>query len=328
MWSIPPECVDRIREALGPDWTVESLDVPLHATGDGAASTPRRLLEAIADAEVYCGFGISPEALRAGRRLRWVHSGAAGVGGSLFPEMLRRDVVLTNSAGIHAEPMAEHALAMILYFSRGLDIAVAGMRAREWRHERLTGPDLPPREVSGRVLGVVGYGGIGSAVGRKGAALGMRVRAIRRDPRDVPPELERLEGPDGLTRLLSEADFLVLAVPETSETRGLIGREELRLLGESAVLVNLSRGGVVDEEALLDALEERRLRGAGLDVFAREPLPPDSRFWTVDRVLITPHTGGVSRRFWGRETDLVVDNVHRYLAGEPLRNRVDKERGY
>lgn len=328
LWSLPEDALERIRDALGSGWEVRPVRVPLDATGDGAEGAPRELLTAIEDAEVFCGFGIPRPAFRAARRLRWVHSGAAGVGGSLFPEMRESDVLLTNSAGIHAEPMADHAIAMVLYFARGFDIAVRGMRERAWRHERLTGPDLPPREVAGRVLGVLGYGGIGSAVGRRGAALGMRVRAIRRHPGDLPPELERLDGPEGLEELLREAEFLVVTVPETGETRGLLGAEELGRMRPSAVLVNLARGTVVDEEALLEALVERRLRGAGLDVFLREPLPPDSPFWELENVLVTPHTGGVSRRFWERETELIVQNVRRYLDGRPLRNVVDKERGY
>jgi phosphoglycerate dehydrogenase-like enzyme len=294
---------------------------------------PPGLLHEIAEAEVYCGWGIPREAFLAGRQLRWVHTGAAGVAGSLFEELRSSEVELTNSAGVYAEPMAEHALAMILHFARGLDVAGAGKRAREWTHARLAGQGGPVREISGRTLGIVGYGGIGKALARKASALGMKVRAIRRTPGALPPErlpavLDALAGPEGLSDLLSSADYVALAVPETPETAQLIGKTELESMRPESVLINLARGGLVDESALLEALLERRLRGAGLDVFGREPLEPDSPFWDLENVLITPHVSGMSERFWERETELVVENVRRYLAGRTLVNRVDKQRGY
>lgn len=333
-WSIPPASLDAIRAALGPEWELVSVEVALDATGDGVRATPPEVLEAIADAEVYCGWGIRPEAFAAARRLRWVHSGAAGVGASLFDAMRESDVLFTNSAGIYAEPLAEHALAAIFHFSRALDDAVRAQSEARWAQSALTAADSPLKagpnagELAGAVLAIVGYGGIGSALGRRAHALGMRVRAIRRTPGGLPPELETLGGPEDLPKTLEGADYVVLAAPETDETRQLVGEAELALMKRDAVLVNLARGTLVDEEALLAALVERRLRGAALDVFRNEPLPADHPFWKLDNVLITPHVGGTSGRFWERETELIVDNVGRYLAGEKPRNRVDKERGY
>lgn len=327
-WSMPDGTLAAIREALGPGWEVPFLRVPLHAPGDGAPESPPELLEAIADAEVYCGFGMERDAFLAARRLRWFHSGTAGVGSSLFDEMRRGDVLFTNSAGIYAEPMAEHALAMILHFARGLDVAARSMRRREWAHPRLAGPGSPVRELGGRVLAVIGYGATGSAVGRRGSALGMRVVAIRRNPGETPSEVAALHGPDRLHAVLSEADYVVLSLPETPETRGLIGRRELEAMGEECVLINLSRGDIVDEAALAAVLSDGGLRGAGLDVFQREPLPSDSPLWGLENVLISPHTSGVSPRFWARQTELILDNVRRYLADRPLTNQVRKELGY
>lgn len=328
MWSIPSASVARIREALGSSWEVRDLEVELYASGDGAAEPPAEVMRAVVDAEVYCGFGIPREAFLAAERLRWVHSGAAGVGASLFEEMRASDVLLTNSAGVYAEPMAEHALAMILHFARGFDRAVAGQSAREWRHQELHGAGSPVIDVSGRTLLVVGLGGSGRALARKAAALGMRVVAIRRNPGDSPPDVDVLLGPDALLQGLSEADFVALTLPETSETEGMIGVRELDAMGPDSILINLSRGGIVDEEALIDALSRGRLRGAGLDVFQREPLPPDSPLWGLSNVLITPHTSGVSPGYWDRETELILRNIGRYLAGEPLENTVHKELGY
>ena len=327
VWQLPPEAAEEIRAALGPDWRLVALEEEGYFAGDGARRVPDRLLEEIVDAEVYCGFGIPREAFRAAGRLRWIHSGAAGV--DVFPELRESDVTLTNSAGLHAEPMAEHALAVMLHFARGLDVALAAGREGRWAHPELAGRGSPVRELAGRTVGVVGYGGIGSAVGRKAGALGMRVVATRRDPSGDPPqEVDRMLGPDGLDRLLEAADYVVLSVPATPATDGLIGLRELSRMGQDAVLINLARGEVLDQEALVETLREDGLRGAGLDVFDEEPLPPGHPLWEMDRVVVTPHTGGISPRFWERETELVVENVRRYREGEPLLNVVDKTRGY
>ncbi|MFQ5689380.1 MAG: D-2-hydroxyacid dehydrogenase [Gemmatimonadota bacterium] len=328
LWSIPPRSVEAIRSALGPDWEVVSLEIPVLATGDGARDVPAELLDAISEAEVYCGFGIPRPAFLAARRVRWVHSGAAGVGGSLFDEMRASDVPLTNSAGIHAEPMAEHVLGMLLYFARGLDRAEAGRRAREWRYSELAGPGSPVRELSGSRLGIVGYGRIGAAVAHRAAGLGVRVRAIRRTPGGLPAPLEALDGPEALPDLLSACDYVVLTVPLTPSTEGMIGAPQLARMAPGSVLVNVSRGALVDEEALCVALESGRLRGAGLDAFRCEPLPGESPLWELDNVLITPHASAISPEYWDRETDLIVRNIGRYLAGETLENLVDKQQGY
>jgi phosphoglycerate dehydrogenase-like enzyme len=329
-WSMPADSVARVREALGADWTIRTIKHEIDATGDGPPVTPEPVLDGIADAEVYFGFGIARDAFREARRLRWVHSGAAGIGGSLFPEMLDSEVLLTNSAGIYAEPMADQALAMMLYFTRALDGAVAGMRAREWRREAIVGPGGGVTELAGAVVGIVGYGGIGRALGRRASALGMRIWALRRSrpAGEQPEEVERISGASGLEELLCGSDYVVLTVPETSETKGLIGERELALMPRSSVLINVARGRILDEEALAAALSAGRLRGAGLDVFREEPLPPDSPLWELDNVLITPHIGGTSQRFWDRQTELMIRNIGNYLADLPLENLVDKRLGY
>lgn len=328
LWSMPDADRQRVAAALPETWEAVFLEEEGYFAGDGARGIPDRLIAEIGDAEVYAGFGIPRAAFLAARDLRWVHSAAAGVGGSLFEEMRASDVVLTNSAGLHAEPLADHALAMILFFARGLDIAAVGKARREWLHAEMAGSESRMVEVAGRTVGIVGYGGIGRAVGRRAAALGMRVLGLRRSPGAAPAEVERMMGPDELPALLSASDYVVLAVPETDETRGWLGATELALLGEGAVLINLSRGGIVEEAPLAEALASGRLRGAGLDVFEREPLPSDSPLWDLENVVITPHTGAVTPRFWERETPLLLDNLRRYVEGRPLVNVVDKERGY
>ena len=331
LWSIPAECVESVREALGAGWRVLSVEEEQDATGDGPVGTPERVLEEMSGAEVFVGFGIGRDAFLAGKRLRWVHSAAAGVGGSLFPEMVESDVLFTNSAGLYAEPVSEHVLAMILYFARGLDVAAAGMRSRSWKREALAGPAGPLIDLEGRVLGLVGYGGIGRAIGRRAAALGLRVWALRHSPPaegDLPPEVERMWGSEGLDALLEGSDYVVLTVPETPTTIRLIGAREVGLMGKGAVLINVARGRIVDEVALADALRAGRLRGAGLDVFEVEPLPAESPLWGLDNVLLTPHVGGISPGFWERQTDLLIRNIRRYLDGRPMENLVDKRLGY
>jgi phosphoglycerate dehydrogenase-like enzyme len=335
MWSIPGWAVEEIRAALPPEWELAVVEEPVDGRGDGGADSPgaAAALRAVPGAEVYVGFGV-PEALfRAATapphgRLRWAHTASAGVGGSLHPALRASEVVLTNSAGIYAEPMADTVLAMMLHFARGLDFAVRAQAERRWWKEPWEGADSPVRELAECAVGIVGLGGIGAAVARRALALGMRVAGTRRRGTDGPPGVEVLSGPGALEHLLPRSDFLVVTVPLTAGTRGLLGAAELARLPAGAVLVNVARGGVVDEGALAAALASGRLRGAGLDVFAREPLPAESPLWGLPNVLVTPHVSGTSRRYWRRQTDLVLDNLRRYLAGEPLRNTVDREAGY
>jgi D-2-hydroxyacid dehydrogenase (NADP+) len=332
IWDMPGWVLAEIRAALPDDWEMVAIPEPADSRGDGGRVAPA-VLEAVRGAEVYLGYGVPPELFEAATappegRLRWVHSGSAGVGGALHPEMRASDVVLTNSAGIHAEPIADTVLAMLLHFARGLDWAAAQQRERRWSQDPFLAAGAPVRELSESTLGIVGLGGIGRAVARRGVALGMRVVATRRRSAEGLDGVEVFAGDDALERILPISDFLVVAAPMTDDTRGMIGARELSRLPSHAVVVNVARGGIVDEEALVAALRDGRLRGAGLDVFAREPLPEDSPLWTMPNVLVTPHVSGVTHRFWRRETELIVENVRRWLDGRPLLNIVDKQAGY
>ena len=329
IWALPDRARERIVRAAPPDWTVKFMETPADGSGDGVQRAPPELLQAVRSAKVYMGYGIPAEVLRAGPGIEWVHSGAAGVGSSLGPEMLSGDVLFTNSAGIHAEPMSETVIAMVFHFARGLDLAVRAQREGRWSAPSYWAADAPVTEVGGATVGIVGYGGIGRAVADKAVALGCRVLAVRR--RRVAGGGEGVEvvaGEDGLNRVLSESDYLVLTVPETGDTRGLMTREKLFAMKPGAVLINVARGRLVDEAALLDALDSGHLRGAGLDVFQQEPLPAGHPFYAHPGVVMTPHVSATTRRFWDRETDLITDNIGRFVRGEPLRNLVDKQAGY
>jgi phosphoglycerate dehydrogenase-like enzyme len=341
IWAIPEWAIERIRAALPDGWTLHAASSHADGSGDGRSMGPSdEVREALRGARVYLGYGVTPGVLEAGRHsLRWVHSGAAGVGGSIHPAMREavgeRGVVFTNSAGIHGPPIAETAVAMVLYFARGLDLAVRAQAEGRWGSRAFFAEDAPVFEVAGSTVGIVGFGGIGREVGRRFRALGARVVGVRRTAPAVgdPPDPEGFEvlggfGADGLERLLGLADVVVVATPETEETRGMLNEARLRSCRPGAVIVNVARGAIIDEGALVGALESGHLRGAGLDVFQVEPLPPESPLWSMPNVLITPHVSGVSRRFWDRETDLVLENLRRLLAGEPLRNQVSLDAGY
>jgi phosphoglycerate dehydrogenase-like enzyme len=327
VFALPEEVVVRIRQALPSDWDTVVVSAPAEGTGDGGSAASAPALSAVADAEIYMGFGVPASLLRAGPGLRWVHSGAAGVRASLTPVMRQRDIVFTNSAGIHGPPVAETVLAYLLHFARAIDHAIVAQARRAWDKRALDAADSPVRELSRSTVGVVGLGGIGREVAWRARALGARVVGIRR--RAGPVEgVDVLTGEDALDRLLGMSDSVVLALPETDRTRHIIGPDELARMKPGAVLVNVARGGLVDEAALLAAPTAGALRGAALDVFEVEPLPAEHPLRDAPNLLITPHSSAYTPHFWERELDLILDNIGRYLAGEPMRNMVDKRAGY
>jgi phosphoglycerate dehydrogenase-like enzyme len=319
--------VRAVRDAVGPGWEVVVVRAPAPSDGDGGAGTG----EAVAAArgtEVYLGWGVPAGVAAAARgTLRWAHSCSAGVGGTL-PQVAGTGVAFTNSAAVHAEPIADWVIAAIAYFARGLDWMLEAQRAGRWAKDEFTDGRRPVRELGDLRLGIMGLGGIGGAVARRGAALGMSVAGVRRRPARESAGLRWVGGTDDLPRLAAESDVLVIAAPATPATVGAVGRAVLEQLPAGAIVVNVSRGSLLDEAALLTLVEAGRLRGAALDVFATEPLPPGHPFWRHPRVLVSPHVSAVTTRFWERETALIVDNIGRYLAGKPLRNLVDIEAGY
>jgi phosphoglycerate dehydrogenase-like enzyme len=329
-WALTSDGEARIIAAAPPGWSVRVVRAPTSSDGDGPPEPSAESVEAMRDAEAYFGFGITrPLFLRAGR-LRWVHSAAAGVGAALFPEMVRSDVLLTNSAGVHAIPIAEYVVAGLLHFFRGLDTAVAQQREGRWDKRFFVADDSPLREVGDARVLIVATGGIGRETATRLAALGASCVGVRRRVElGPPPGFARVVGPEQLDRELPLADAVVLAAPLTPASRGLLTEARLRLMKPGSVLVNVARGALVDETALAGALREGRLRGAVLDVFAEEPLASDSPLWHLRTALLTPHVSPVSPgRFWPRALDIFCDNWARYDRGEPLRNLVDKHAGY
>lgn len=315
MWKIPPEHVEALRREF-------PRHVFRHAQDDETA------LGMIGDAEVAFSAQIRPDHLAAAPRLRWIHSPAAGVGSMLFPAMIDSPVVLTNSRGLSADTMAEHVVAVTLALFRQLHVAVRYQAQRQWAQDIIGAPPAN-RMLSGAAVLVVGLGAIGGAVAARMHALGARVAGIRRTMTAAPPPgVTRVAPPERLRELLAEADVVVIAAPQTKDTRGLIGAAELQSMRPDAVLVNVSRGKLVDEEALVAALGAGRIGGAALDVFTHEPLSPESPLWDMPNVLITPHTSGFRSDHWDAATALFADNLRRFERGEPLRNVVNKQVGY
>ena len=329
-WALTPAGEERIRAAAPPGWEVVAVRAATSSDGDGPPRASDEALEAIRDAEAYFGFGFTADLLAAARRLRWVHSAAAGVGSVLASGIAKTDVLLTNSAGIHAVPMAEFIVGGLLHFMRGLDVAIDQQRRGEWSKAFFVADDSPLRELGDARVLIVGTGGIGQATATRLSCLGATCVGVRRRPElGVPPGFSAVTGPEGLDEELARADVLVLAAPLTGSTSRLMTRERLERLPPGAIVVNVARGALMDEEAVADLLEQGRLRGAVLDVFTEEPLSPQSRLWTLRSALVVPHVSPVSPgRFWPRSLELFLDNWHRYASGQPLRNLVDKHAGY
>lgn len=330
VWALPDAVARAIRDGAPPGWEVRIVDAPTVSDGDGGAPPSAEALDGVRDAEAYFGFGMSRPLFAAAPRLRWIHTAAAGVGSLLYEELAASDVTLTNSAGIYAVPMAESVLAGVLALLRGLDIAIDRQRQRVWDKSPFIGAASPIREMRDCRALIVGTGGIGTALAERLTALGARCTGVRRRPAlGPPPGFAAVHPPDALDELLPVHDLLVLAAPATAETRALVTAERLNRLPIGAIVVNVGRGTLLDEDALAEGVAAGRLRGAVLDVFREEPLPAGSPLWSLPSVLITPHVSGVSPLgFWPRELALFMDNWHHWSRGEPLRNAVDKAAGY
>lgn len=327
---LPAASRDRIVARSPAGWEAIVIESPAVTTGSGTNSPSEETLAAVHDAEAYFGFGVSASLLAAAPSLRWAHSAAAGLGTSDTATVRARGIAFTNSAGVYAEPIADTVLAGVLHFARGLDLAVRLQAASQWDQVPFTDGSTDIRELFQYRVLVIGAGGIGSAVARRFSALGCHCTGVRRRPELGTPEgFQAVAGVDDIDRLLPDADVVVIAAPLTDASRAMMDASRLALLPAGAIVVNVARGDLIDDEALLGALHRGTLRGAVLDVFALEPLPSASPYWQQPRVLVTPHVSGVSPTWrWSRALDLFEDNWKRWVSGERLRNVVDLEAGY
>lgn len=278
-------------------------------------------LEEHQDAEVFVGWP-TREQLEALPRLKWVQLQSAGANGYTNNPYLRDDIVLTNASGVFNVPGAEHALALMLAFTRQLHVHMDQQRRKVWKRN----PSC--LEIQSSTVGVIGLGGIGGETAKRAKALGAQVVAVKRNPADKPSYVDRLYAMEEVEELLAVSDFVVMALPLTRETAGFLHAERIAKIKPGAVLINVGRGPTVDEAALVHALQSGALSGAGLDVTEVEPLPEDSPLWEMANVIITSHSVGISPRKEERRMDLLSANLRRYLAGEPLLNVVDRNAGY
>jgi phosphoglycerate dehydrogenase-like enzyme len=329
-WALTPEGEQHLLSEAPAGWRIHVVRSPTSSDGDGPPRPSDEVMTAVRDAEIYYGFGIPRLLFLETRKLKWVHSAAAGVGTSTYPEMAESDVVLTNSAGIHAIPIAEFIVAGVLHFLRGYDMIVDQQRRTEWNKQPFVKMDSVLREMDTVRALVIGVGGLGGAAAERLSALGARCTGVRRRVNlGPPPGFDRIIGLDRLDDELPNHDVVILAAPLTPETTSLLTAERLDLLPPQTIVVNVARGAQLDEVALAERIASGRIRGAVLDVFRQEPLPAASPLWGLRQVVVSPHISPVSPgRFWPRQLALFLDNWRRYSKGEPLRNVVDKRAGY
>jgi phosphoglycerate dehydrogenase-like enzyme len=331
---LEPELVDRIT-AVDPRLEVmyrsDLLGTPRYAADHfpPISRTPAQADEwaaLLAQAEVI--FDVDqpsiPNFLERAPKVRWIQASSSGIG-----EWVRRlgivdsPILATNAAGIHAVPLAEFVVFVMLYFAKNWPRMVAEQRAHQWERCAI-------ETLEGKTLGIVGLGRVGHTVANLAKPFGLRTLGVRRTQLkgEERSDVETMYGPDGLNEVLRQSDYVVLSVPHTSETVGMIGSDQLATMKRGAVLINIARGSVIDTPALIEALQTGHVGGAALDVVAPEPLSPDSPLWDMPNVLITPHSMSTATSENARLVDLFCDNLRRYLANEPLRNVIDKRRGY
>ena len=316
LWNVPAWFEERLREDF------PGLQVLVRDNYDSVH-------EDLQDAEVLFTISLRADQFAAAHSVRWIHAPTAAVHQFLFPELIGSDVVLTNSREVHGPVVAEHVIALMFALARKIPQSVVMQQNKVWGQGEIWREVWHPGEIAGATLGLIGVGSIGGRVAKMASALGMRVIAVREHVEKGTPEgVSKVYAPSAIDEMLKQSDYVVLAAPLVAQTQGLINVGRLAAMKSTAFLINVGRGAQVDERALADVLRNKRIAGAALDVFEKEPLPPDSPLWDLENLLITPHTGGLTEKLWHRHYEFFSQNLRRYLAKEPLQFVVDKRRGY
>ncbi len=316
LWNVPAWFGQRLSEEF------PQLQITQRDSYEGIKEDLRR-------AEIIFTISLRPEQFAAAQNLRWIHAPTAAVHQLLFAELVNSDVVVTNSREVHGPVVAEHVMALIFALAKKIPQAAVLQQKHIWGQEAIWNEGARPREIAGATLGLIGVGSIGRRVAQMASAVGMRVIAVREHvEKGSPAGVEAVLAPSALDEMLKQCDYVVLAAPLIAATQGLINADRLAMMKPEACLINVGRGPQVDEAALVEALRTRRIAGAALDVFEREPLPEDSPLWIVENLLITPHTAGLTEKLWQRHYELFSDNLRRYLTRQALRFVVDKQKGY
>jgi phosphoglycerate dehydrogenase-like enzyme len=280
------------------------------------------------DTDIFVGYSLRAQQLKDARKLKWIHSTAAGVAQLMYPELRDSGIMVTNPSGIFSVPMAEHTIGLLLALARNFPDSVRGQDRSAWVQQELWDKPQHLTELNGQVLLIVGFGSIGREVARRARAFDMRVWGVTRSGEGDRTLAQKIVAAKDLNAVLPEADYALIAAPETRETKHLIGEAELARMKPGARLINVGRGSLLDETALIRALESGKLGGAALDVTPTEPLPAESSLWKAPNLLITPHTSAVSDRLWHRETALLRELLDLWFAGKELFNQVNFTKGY
>jgi len=286
------------------------------------------LPQELPDTDIFVGYSLRPHQVKLAKNLKWLHSTAAGVAQLMYPELRESGIVVTNPSGIFSVPMAEHTMGLLIALARNFPDSVRYQDNSRWGQQDLW--DLPQRltELNGQLLLIVGYGSIGRELARRARAFDIRIWGVTRSGKGDPAYAEKILPVAQLDEALPQADYVVVAAPETQETAQLMSAERIAKMKRGARLINVGRGSLLDETALLRALESGALAGAAVDVTGIEPLPPESPLWKAPNLFITPHTSGVSDRLWIRQADILVQLLERWFDGRDLFNQVDFTRGY
>ena len=280
------------------------------------------------DTDIFVGYSLRAEQLKEGKKLKWIHSTAAGVAQLMYPELRDSGIMVTNPSGIFSVPMAEHTLGLLLALARNFSDSVREQDRARWAQQQIWDKPQHLTELNGKVLLIVGYGSIGREVAKRAKAFEMRVWGVTRSGEGDRTHAEKIFSAAKLHEALPDADYVLICAPETAETKHLIGTAQIARMKRGARLINVGRGSLLDENALVQALEAGALSGAALDVAQTEPLPAESPLWKAPNLFITPHTSGVSDRLWDRQAAILVELLERWFDGRELFNRVDFARGY
>jgi len=280
------------------------------------------------DTDIFVGYSLRTEQLKYAKKLKWIHSTAAGIAQLTYPELRESGMLVTNPRGVFSVPMAEHIMGLLIAMARNFPDSVRFQDKSKWGQQQIW--DKPQRltELSGKILLIVGYGSIGEELAKRAKAFGMRMWGVTRSGKGDMTFAEKIVPASSLRDALRQADYVVIAAPETAETKHLIGVAEISYMKRGARLVNVGRGSLLDETALISALNDGQLGGAALDVTGTEPLPENSPLWRAPNLFITPHTSAVSDRLWERQADLLVELLELWFSGREMRNVVDLARGY
>jgi D-2-hydroxyacid dehydrogenase (NADP+) len=308
---------------IGTYITITSIFEVMYSDMAGDTAAKEKLDTILANAEIIYGFGLPKDVVARAHGLKWVQMSSAGVDRFLTDELRQSNIVMTNVRGMHAVPIGEFVLGEMLMFAKGAQHCFQQKQGKQWK-------PFMPSMLHSKTVGIIGLGTIGREIARLSKAFGMRVLGVRRSGGKTkkPRYVDELFPRKQLKQMLSESDYVILTVPLTSETQKCIGEPELCSMKPTAYLINVARGNVVDEEALVKALEDNRIAGAGLDVFAVEPLPAASRLWNLSNVIFSPHIAGGMEGYAEQATEIFCENLTRYLAGKKLLRVVDKKKGY